>query len=332
MKLLHRIQSQLELSARHSHTGQQTNAAGLTRSLRACVVVCAGLAAVASVSTMSGCIIVARGDSSSWDSMHTETRTTTIPVKAGTKVNAKTNNGSVTIASTEDSADATVASSGSSPSTATAVATITATIRARSDERLEKVLVVSSLDVDGTLQVRVEWPSGRRYSDEGCSLNITLPKPGAVKVETSNGAITVRDIGESDADLDTSNGRITVEKSAGKVKADTSNGAVQLSGVREAEVSTSNGRISVALRDDATGPVDLDTSNGAVELTVGSAFAGNLDARTSNGAINSTFHTNVQATSSSKNRASWRFGNGSSPSSSIETSNGRIEVIQAAVK
>jgi len=315
MKLLHCIGSQNGISAHLAPVVNEGRRVGFGSRVRACMVVCTALLALASVSAMSGCIVIAKGDSCAWDSMHTQTRTTTLPVTPGGKVDAKTHNGSVTISS-DDSPNA----------------VITAIIKARTEERLDKVVVLSTQGADGTLQVRVEWPGGKKYSDEGCSLNITTPKPGAVKVETNNGPITVRDIGESDADLDTSNGRITVEKSAGKVMAETSNGAVLIDGAREAWVSTSNGRISVTLRDDARGPVNLETSNGAIELTVGSGFGGTLDAKTSNGAINSTFHTDVQAMSSSKNRASWRFGNQPGPSSNIETSNGRVEVKQIAPK
>lgn len=315
MKLLHRIRSQNGLATQHTSVNSEGRKTAFGRTVRACVVVCAGILSVASLSTLSGCIIIARGEACAWDSMHTETRTTSIPVTPEGKVDAKTSNGSVTV------------SSGDAPN-----ATITATIRARTEERLQQVVVVSSQGADGTLQVRVEWPGGKRHSDEGCSLSITTPKPGAVKVETANGAITVRDIGDSDADLDTSNGRITIEKSAGKVKAHTSNGAVLIDGVREARVSTSNGRISVKLRNDAPGPVDLETSNGAIELTVGTGFIGTLDAKTSNGSINSTFHSGVQATASSKNKASWRFGDATTPTSNLKTSNGRIEVIQSSGK
>lgn len=70
------------------------------------------------------------------------------------------------------------------------------------------------------------------------------------------------------------------------VRGSTANGAVELRGVADVEVETSNGRIELV---DVTGTVDVETSNGRIE---GRALAGTgVRATTSNGSIDLRLET-----------------------------------------
>ena len=141
----------------------------------------------------------------------------------------------------------------------------------------------------------------RRYS--GVDFEVTLPTTVDVEVGTSNGRIEVADvagvlelvtsngaievsnaIGEVDAstsngtievetfegvlDLGTSNGRIEMENVIGVVDAQTSNGRIAFSGILvdgiDHRMATSNGRIDIALRSDASLIIEARTSNASI--------------------------------------------------------------------
>jgi hypothetical protein len=199
-------------------------------------------------------------------------------------------------------------------------AVIEARFRMQTADRAARAAVSAVREPDGTLTVRPAWPDGRRLDGEGASLRIVVPGASGVRVDTSNGRVSVRGMGgqahidtsngavvvedhdgglwvdTSNApvearnvnglvEVDTSNGPVTVERAFYGVVADTSNGPIVLQDVSGRIVAdTSNGPITARLSPDAVGPVRLDSSNGTIELTVGPAFAGTLRFETSNGA------------------------------------------------
>jgi len=110
-----------------------------------------------------------------------------------------------------------------------------------------------------------------------------------LQLDTSNGAIDVADVfGEVDAstsnatisvdkyegilDLDTSNGRIEMTSVVGIVDVQTSNGKITFSGTliegANHSMSTSNGRIDVALPADASLIIDAHTSNASISTNL----------------------------------------------------------------
>ena len=90
---------------------------------------------------------------------------------------------------------------------------------------------------------------------------------GEVDASTSNGTITV-DTFEGVLDLGTSNGRLTMENITGVVDARTSNGRIVFSGTlidgAAHRMTTSNGRIDIALRSDASLIIEARTSNASI--------------------------------------------------------------------
>ncbi|MGH7243697.1 MAG: DUF4097 family beta strand repeat-containing protein [Phycisphaerales bacterium] len=278
-------------------------------------------------SFLPGCIIVANGSSDS--ARFTETRTVRVPVAAGSGVDVHTRNGSVEIGSTSGALEAVV----------------TATLHARTQERLDETRVIAEA-VGGKLDVRVEWPSNRAQSGEGCSFRIDTPNPATVNVESSNGRISLRDCA-GHAELDTSNASIRVVNHAGDVNATTSNGRIELRDVAGATdantsngsvdlinvggrafVSTSNASATVHLADNSPGPVQIRSSNGSIDLAIGRDFIGDLRLATSNGRIRFDSPVVVQDMESNRS-ATLRFGTGGS-ASSARTSNGSIAVTSHA--
>ena len=88
---------------------------------------------------------------------------------------------------------------------------------------------------------------------------------------TSNGRIAVEHV-EGILDLRTSNGKIEMEGVDGIVDAQTSNGAIRFSGMLIPEADhrmvTSNSRIDLAIRSDASLIIDAETSNGSIVSTL----------------------------------------------------------------
>lgn len=115
-----------------------------------------------------------------------------------------------------------------------------------------------------------------------CSVDYTVEVPAGVDVsgETSNGAITLSDVGE--VDVQTSNGRVDLADVAGTVSASSSNGRIVGRGLTGTgiDVDTSNGEIDLKVA--TPQDVSADTSNGSIRIAVPDASY-RIDAHTSNG-------------------------------------------------
>ncbi|SDS03280.1 DUF4097 family beta strand repeat-containing protein [Microterricola viridarii] len=118
-----------------------------------------------------------------------------------------------------------------------------------------------------------------------CSIDYTVELPIGVDVSgvTENGSIELE--GVNDVDVATSNGRISLEEVAGKVEASTSNGRIEGSelngsGIR---VKTSNGSIELEL--EKAQNVRANTSNGSITVHVPSGSF-QVEAETSLGSRN----------------------------------------------
>lgn len=202
---------------------------------------------------------------------------------------------------------------------------ITARLRARTQERLDATRIIAEHDESGALAIRVLWPDGRRFGNEGCSFEIETPGADGVRLDASNGSLSVTGL-SGRAWLDTSNGSITVRDHDGPVIADTSNGAVRVTNATgPVEIDTSNGGVSVALAPGATGPVRVDTSNGGVRLTLPESFTGELVLDTSNGRVSFESAPSLRAVSAGRRHARLVLGDGGE-ASVVTTSNGSIGV------
>lgn len=178
---------------------------------------------------------------------------------------------------------------------------VSAEIRARNDERLDRV-VIRAERAGGELKVWVEWPEGKRLSNEGASLTVRVPDASAVKAETSNGSVSVDDVGTSadlratngrvsalrvagPVDARTSNAKIVIEDAAGDVRARTTNGSIDVRGAKgRADLESSNGSIELRVADGG-GPFRVSTSNASVSVDLPSSFGGEVAASTSNGSV-----------------------------------------------
>ncbi len=127
-------------------------------------------------------------------------------------------------------------------------------------------------------------PSPDRVTgSRGAAATVSVPAGSSVKLVTSNGAVTVRDIAGA-VTATTSNGRITVDNAASAVVVEATNGEIIVRGnATGVHARTSNGAVTV---DGAGGVVDVRTSNGPIQLT--GARDATLDVGTSNGRVTFT--------------------------------------------
>jgi hypothetical protein len=141
----------------------------------------------------------------------------------------------------------------------------------------------------------------RRYT--GVDFEVTVPATADVEVDTSNGRIEISDL-TGIFELDTSNGAIEVSDAVGEVHASTSNGqitVVRFEGVLE--LDTSNGRIEMEEVDGivdaqtSNGPIAftgtlaegidhrMTTSNGRIDVALPADASMIIEARTSSASI-----------------------------------------------
>lgn len=260
----------------------------------------------------------------------TEERNLTAVHAAGSPVRVTTRNGAVQV----------VAESGRNDVSIVARVVAAGDSQEEAHQRLAAIEVRIERLADGSLDIAAVFPEPKRGRD-GCSLDVRLPDAMGATVETSNGSITLADLG-GDAvaqtsngsanilrqgggvNVRTSNGRIQVTDPAGLVDVQTSNGAAQVLGFRgEVHVHTSNGSVTCRARDDARGPVRIHTSNGSVTLDVPRSLGGRIAASTSNGPVRVN-GSGVRGTGEGRSRTVHLADEG--PASEIETSNGTVTV------
>lgn len=240
------------------------------------------------------------------------TRTSSLAHTAGSAVSVETENGSIMVSASPTAKDVTVV----------------AKLKGQTQERLDATRVLAERGADNALKIYVKWPDDRRESNEGCSLEVTLPDARGATLRTSNGSITLAGASGS-ADLKTSNGSVTLKRHDGDVKIKTSNGAVSAEGITgAASADTSNGAITMRLSPSSAGPVELESSNGSVTVAVGQGFSGQMSVKTSNGSVTVPSGSGVVVRERTKKSATLAFGEGGKESK-IKTSNGSVTVTRA---
>ena len=150
------------------------------------------------------------------------------------------------------------------------------------------------------------WLAGMNIETR-VNYEIVVPRSMNLDLETVNGTVTASNV-NGVLRFSTTNGRIIVERCAG-----------------ELEASTTNGGIAAELLTVVPGrPVRLSTTNGRIMVALPRTIAARLDAGTSNGSINS----DIPVLTRSSDRHSLRGTiNGGGPAElRLHTTNGSIEI------
>jgi DUF4097 and DUF4098 domain-containing protein YvlB len=150
------------------------------------------------------------------------------------------------------------------------------------------------------------WLAGMNVETR-VNYEIVVPRSMNLDVETVNGTVTASNV-NGVLRFSTTNGRIVVERCAGELDASTTNG-----GIAAELLAVAPGR-----------PVRLSTTNGRITVALPRTIAARLDAGTSNGSINS----DIPVLTRSSDRHSLRGTiNGGGPAElRLHTTNGSIEI------
>lgn len=166
-------------------------------------------------------------------------------------------------------------------------------------------LVISTRYPDDDANGFLDWLTG---DDVNASVRyeLTVPRTMNLDLSDTNGSIRVTEV-TGRLELDTTNGRIEAKRCAGSIDA-----------------STTNGGIAVELLRVTPGqPLSLSTTNGKIAIALPASFAGEVDAGTTNGAI--TTDLPVAATRAGDNRLRGTI-NGGGTTLKLRTTNGAIEI------
>jgi len=254
------------------------------------------------------------------------------PLTPGSSFEARTHNGSITIAGA-DVADC----------------NLTATIIARADteekaKKLAEEVKVKLIPSGNKLTVKIEKPALVPFKYVSVSLDVIVPNQtnadltthnGALKIEnltgqlngtTHNGQVTAEKVSGT-AELKTHNGKIVCEEVSGDTQLQTHNGSIiceEVSG--NIQLETHNGSAK-ALYSKAAPPicnVSIVTHNGGVDFTAPPNFSAKVDASTHNGSINTDLPITVTG-EVTKRKLTGTIGTGQGKLH-LETHNGSIKI------
>ena len=173
----------------------------------------------------------------------------------------------------------------------------------------------------GILSIDVDMPnrSGTTY---GCDVTLSLPASLFLELDSSNGAITVRD-SQNGLECSTSNGAITIENTTGKAELETSNGKITVGNHQGAlDGVTSNGEIEADVMLPEGGDCSLKSSNGKITLSLPDETSAMIEASTSNGKIE-VDDLDITIISMNDKEFEGKMGDGAG-NIKLETSNGAI--------
>jgi DUF4097 and DUF4098 domain-containing protein YvlB len=168
--------------------------------------------------------------------------------------------------------------------------------------------LVNDVEVDAGNTISADGPKTEDREGWSVSFRLMVPRNSNLDLESVNGGISITGV-HGDMDFETSNGGIKLEDVGGKVEGRTQNGGVSvlLSGSQwEGE------------------EMDVQTTNGGVTLTVPENFRANLQTGTVNGSFNTDFPITLQGRLRS-NRISTEL-NGGGPPIRLVTTNGSVRL------
>jgi hypothetical protein len=159
-------------------------------------------------------------------------------------------------------------------------------------EVLKKVEIMETAE-PGLVRLETKTPSGGMFSSGNARVDyyVEVPSAAAVRVDNSNGRISVREI-------------------TGRVEAETTNGGVEGRGLAGAvRASTTNGGVDVEVAALHRDGVTLETVNGGVRVALPASAQADISASTVNGGI-STSGLTIDTTESSRRRLEGRVNGG----------------------
>jgi DUF4097 and DUF4098 domain-containing protein YvlB len=175
------------------------------------------------------------------------------------------------------------------------------------------------------LEFVVEVPTNTNLEIDTSGGSISVENiDGTAHLHTSGGSITATDLGAT-AKLSTSGGGITVEGVAGDLDADTSGGSIKIAGAKGSiDADTSGGSITASFTAGNTAGGTLSTSGGSITAYVDADAGFDLDASTSGGRVTVDIPVTVRG-EISRRSVRGEINGGGAPLR-LDTSGGNINV------
>ena len=155
--------------------------------------------------------------------------------------------------------------------------------RARTDDIAESLVSEVQISKDG-MSLDSDGPKTERRESWSVSYRINVPHESDLDLNTVNGGITVDDV-QGDIEFSATNGGVSLIEVGGSVTGRTTNGGlkVQLSGDRwdgeGLDVRTTNGGIVLVLPDDFNAQLESATTNGGISVDFPITVTGRIDRR-----------------------------------------------------
>jgi hypothetical protein len=155
--------------------------------------------------------------------------------------------------------------------------------RARTDDIAESLVSEVHISMDG-MAIDADGPKTERRESWSVSYRINLPHESDLDLNTVNGGITVDDV-RGDIEFSATNGGVSLIEVGGSVSGRTTNGGlkIQLSGDQwdgeGLDVRTTNGGIVLVLPDDFNAELESATTNGGISVDFPVTVTGRINRR-----------------------------------------------------
>jgi len=178
----------------------------------------------------------------------------------------------------------------------------------------EKSVIVETVHEKRNLQVKVDY-------------EITVPENMALElVKTVNGRVNLSGRFER-AQLRTTNGSITARGEVNWLEAATTNGSLDIIQVKgKADLKTTNGSIKLEL-DEVSADLNAQTTNGSITVRLKNQPDAYFSARTTNGSVRVDYPVTIEGTIT-RRRIEGRMGSGQGPRIELHTTNGSISLMK----
>lgn len=178
---------------------------------------------------------------------------------------------------------------------------------ADSDQRAREIMAAVRVDAAAD-KVTADAPEGTgRREGWSVSYRIAVPTRTSLRLDTTNGGISVADI-DGHVEFKTVNGGVKIASVSGEVKGRTTNGGVDV----DLDGATWQGE-----------GLDVQTSNGGVRIRIPEQYSARLEAGTVNGGISTDLPLNVQGRIDRQISASLGAGG---PLIRVQTHNGGVKL------
>lgn len=182
--------------------------------------------------------------------------------------------------------------------------------KASSDEAAKDLLKQVEIQVEQSgdrLRVKSKYPRDLHMARVEIRYTVKVPASISVKLENTNGKITLTNLANS-VDASTTNGGVSASGLTGTVKA-----------------STTNGGLDIDVNAVAKDGIELSTTNGGVSLHLPSSSKADVSASCVNGGISVDHLTLDKSSDSSRRHVEGRL-NGGGPRVKVETVNGGVRI------